>query len=377
VPASREAFGAEAVTDENGTFTLQGLLPDVVYSVDAEKVHYTLRPPRPKVLPAASPVRVVMRPLARWKVTIVDAVTGDVVPNALLVGGSRSPALVPLSGPARFVTKGLELGPDQRVAGMARDDPDGLGLTPDVRVRFQVFAPNYHRKEFYVEPRMGEDVPLVVKLDPVRLDLEKVRLGARLSDGSRYTGTLEIVRSGGIDVLRFVDGIAQTPIRLPPGEQRFGVRGGHAPGTWWRPVPGGADVVVASGESAEEVHWLDLRGARIALTVTGSKGERYDKFDLDVIEKGRAARPGFFRSFAAACTRDAALFSSSEVSPPPGPFLFLHPGEYELVVNVPGRGYAKSTTIVEEGVTEATVDLHLQPGSFYEVPSEPPVDAGR
>jgi hypothetical protein len=122
---------------------------------------------------------------------------------------------------------------------------------------------------------------------------------------------------------------------------------------------------------------LDLRGARIALTVTGSDGERHDKFDLDVIEKGRGARPGFFRGFAAACTRDAPLFSRPENPSAPGPFLFLHPGEYELVVNVPGRGYAKSTTVVEEGVTEATVDLRLQPGNAYEVPRVPPVGPGR
>jgi len=233
-------------------------------------------------------------------------------------------------------------------------------------VRLTVTAAGYAIRDLEVRAQFGKLVPHDVFLDRVAREFADLKLRAEFEGGAFFTGAL-MLRAGGPSVLVwFREGRALNPFRVPVGQILLQVSGAHPAGEWWSPAAANQAIDVRSPEIGHEQEYvIRLVGQRVNLNVRLEDGSPAHHFDFQVA--GSKSGAGWDRGWEARFRKLAARFGvHAEDAERVKPFIYLAPGEYELLVNVAGRGYARQSVSVRGSTGAQEVDLRITPGDKFE-----------
>lgn len=342
--APHSALGAEAISDAEGRFVLEGLDPGREVRLRASRPGlWREHGPWPTATPGAGAgeVRIVLAPFGRLDVRVVDAEDGEPI-DGLRLGVRYSeaigPAPAPLERPAIRIHDGLVTAID--FAGRPGMGPGDAG-----EVLLHLEAPGYEKKSERVAVRLAEEQATQIAL--VREEgagLRALRFGAGFAGGAPYDGVLAVHLGRFAVPVEFERGRARRPVRMPCGTWRLQASGWGHQGRFWGEASAAVPLVVAAGPGEQSVA-LALRGACLQIHARARDGAPVRDFALGFVSPGAPLMlesDWTLRARAAAERPGYGWEDALEIWLPPGPIKLvardpvLGQGEAELVVPADG-----------------------------------------
>jgi hypothetical protein len=302
LPVGALAQGGSAKTEPDGTFRIDGLNPGR-YSVRAAKAGWCFpgwsEPPGADA--GARDVELRLWPTHTLVVEHRDKATGERVRCAEARLSRRPPALIVFPIPGDLARGETVL--DSTSQGF---DPE----TATTRITFAVVrtrcntewdvrqfppqmllcvAPGYTTFRQEIVARGAGETRVLAAMEQKRPGAAgAVRLEARFAGSNlAYDGILEVTidegtsATRGTSVLRFEDGVAATPVGLPPGDYKARAAGHGDVGNWWMEAGPRSAFTMPAG--AEEIRVrLELRGNPVRLEVRDTEGRVVRGYDLAV-----------------------------------------------------------------------------------------------
>jgi len=349
VPVGAVAEGSLTASDNRGDFALTGLTPEARYVIRATQGELSDQlgfPPRATPNQFDKPLDLVVRPLARLGVRVVDEVNGETVGGPLLRCGLTPgtafvtpPAGSPRSGtnPANWQT--------YKYFYVARDAAAAEARARAPFVYVNVVASGYALANVQAPIRFGEtsysDVTLKRTSDG---GFGTLRIKASLADGSAFTGQLHVSIGRGQVVANFARGVMDQPLRMPAGEHRVLIAGAGPSGFWWehsteRPL-------VQIEKDQETLIRVAVTGAPCVLDIVTGTGEPVPSFDLSVwIKREPRGWMGRWTDVPGLQRREGK------------PIIWLPFGTHEVRANALGKGLGKA--VVTIGATGGEQDLRI------------------
>jgi hypothetical protein len=233
-----------------------------------------------------------------------------------------------------------------------------------------VSAAGYVTRDVRVSAEFGDVVPYDVLLDRDATEFAELMLRAELPGGAPFTGALMLRVGGPFTLMWFKEGRALKSLHVPVGRALLQVNGALPAGEWWAPAAEDQPItVMPPGNRGSQEHMIHLAGQRVSLDVQLVDGSPAHHYDFQVA--GSKSGAGWDRGWEARFRRFASRFGfSPDDAQRVKPFVYLAPGAYELLVNVPGRGYARQAVRVRKSAGPQEVSLRITPDDRYEARTE-------